>query len=456
MNTFSLNGASNCTSCKPRFFSRENSIACARESRSALSKGGVAGVTFTLLLVCGAGLLLVVRFRKTKKYLALSEALLQEAQDEVGHLKEIWEIDPEEIQLLRRIDLDSPGAFGEVWLGIWRGFQVAVKKLKVSSQETSTDPFASEDFKREADFMMGVKHANVVMFFGAGIKRECFHDDGTACDLDHSNSATVDVEVSLRAHYHQAIEGDDGVELLLGGESSRPKSICTAQTFFRDVPFIVTEFVAHGSLSSLLRAEGAIPNSLKLSLARNVADGMSYIHSTNHLHRDLKTGNILITDSLVAKVADFGTIQSPFHDQIRGYDTKHNDRASVSSEASSSKIDFSLTAGVGTPIYMAPEVIEGGHYTLSADVWSFGVVLWEIATRRRPDLFAELSLPPPRGPFLATLKRHFDEGKRLPRPESHECSERTVSLILSCFSGEPFLRPTFANLSSYLTSISEF
>ncbi len=104
---------------------------------------------------------------------------------------------------------------------------------------------------------------------------------------------------------------------------------------------------------------------------------------------------------------------------------------------------------------MAPEVMGIGEYSFSADVWSFGVVMWEIATQRDPDLFAELSMPFPRGPPLAVMRRALDQdGLRLPVPD--EFNETLRKLLQRCWSGEPISRPSFREITHVLQQAESF
>jgi protein kinase 1 len=98
-----------------------------------------------------------------------------------------------------------------------------------------------------------------------------------------------------------------------------------------------------------------------LSIASDVAKGVAYLHFNNLLHRDLKPGNVLLSDSWVAKVADFGS-------------------------SAKGKSGFAAEGeGIhGTPPYMAPEVARGETHSAALDVWSFGCLLVHMATLRPP------------------------------------------------------------------------
>jgi Cys-rich protein (TIGR01571 family) len=129
--------------------------------------------------------------------------------------------------------------------------------------------------------------------------------------------------------------------------------------------YAVFEFMEGGDLRSLLTQYKLQnqPNGLdatKLRIAMEVAHALTYMHSLSPmvLHRDLKSRNILLSGRLEAKLTDFG--------------------------ASKIRLDRTLTAGVGTSLWMAPEVVMGERYDEKADVFSFGAVLSELDTHELP------------------------------------------------------------------------
>ncbi|CAN6277995.1 unnamed protein product, partial [Urochloa humidicola] len=126
---------------------------------------------------------------------------------------------------------------------------------------------------------------------------------------------------------------------------------------------ILTEYLPRGSLYRLLhRPNSQIDEVRRLKMALDVAKGMNYLHSSHPtiVHRDLKSPNLLVDRNWVVKVSDFGMSR-----------LKH--RTFLSSKSTA-----------GTPEWMAPEVLRNEPSNEKCDVYSFGVILWELATMRVP------------------------------------------------------------------------
>ncbi|KAD5317274.1 hypothetical protein E3N88_17220 [Mikania micrantha] len=126
---------------------------------------------------------------------------------------------------------------------------------------------------------------------------------------------------------------------------------------------ILTEFLPRGSLYKLLhRTNVQLDEKRRMRMALDVAKGMNYLHTSNPVivHRDLKTPNLLVDKNWVVKVCDFGMSRMKHHTFLSSKST------------------------AGTPEWMAPEVLRNEPSNEKCDVYSFGVILWELATLRVP------------------------------------------------------------------------
>jgi len=194
-------------------------------------------------------------------------------------------------------------------------------------------------------------------------------------------------------------------------------AICTASAPY----YIITELMEKGSLLSFLRGpEGQHQDIASLiDMGAQVADGMSYLEEQNSIHRDLAARNVLVGENYICKVADFGlarVIKEPF------YITEDK------------KIPYK---------WSAPEAISHGKFSNKSDVWSFGVLLYEILTYG--------SAPYPAFSNQETYQQ-VTNGYRMPAPPT--CPSSLYKIMLECWSAEPADRPDFKSLKLKLDSSS--
>ncbi|OQR85860.1 protein kinase [Achlya hypogyna] len=205
-----------------------------------------------------------------------------------------WRINEGEVE---RIKVLSQGAFGEVWLGTYRGTTVAIKKLLPGRNS----PREVQDFVNEILLMTSFNSPYIVSCIGVSWYR-------------------------------------------------------------RSDMMLLVEFMDQGDLRTMLdnTPTSAFTVNSKLTIASAIAQGLVYLHSleTPVIHRDMKSRNVLLDSEMHTKLTDFG----------------------VSREITSE----TMTIGIGTYRWMAPEILTDNHYSEAADIYSFGVILSELDTHQLP------------------------------------------------------------------------
>ncbi|NXO73219.1 FRK kinase, partial [Phainopepla nitens] len=194
-------------------------------------------------------------------------------------------------------------------------------------------------------------------------------------------------------------------------------AVCTLE----DPVYIITELMKHGSLLEYLRKDGGSQISLadQVDMAAQVASGMAYLESEKYIHRDLAARNVLVGEHKVYKVADFGLTRVFKVENERQYESM---------------------IGTKLPVkWTAPEAIHDNEFTTKSDVWSFGILLFEIIT------YGQM---PYQGMAGVEVIQKLDNGYRLPRPET--CPVPLYKMMLECWSAEADRRPTFEVLSKRL------
>ena len=135
--------------------------------------------------------------------------------------------------------------------------------------------------------------------------------------------------------------------------------------------FIVMEYVDGKTLSDLIPEHG-LPLETVLEYGSQIADAVAFAHAGGIVHRDLKSSNIVITREGRPKVLDFGLA-------LRVPTKSINELVGVAGDVGADQLDVA-----GTPQYMSPEALRGESSNPRSDVWSLGIVLYEMATGHRP------------------------------------------------------------------------
>ncbi|CAI0381316.1 unnamed protein product [Linum tenue] len=193
------------------------------------------------------------------------------------------------------------------------------------------------------------------------------------------------------------------------GACTQPPNLC-----------IVTEFMARGSIYDFLHKQNGVfklPSLIKVAI--DVSKGMNYLHQNSIIHRDLKTANLLMDENEVVKVADFGVARVQTQSGV-------------------------MTAETGTYRWMAPEVIEHKPYDHKADVFSFGIVLWELLTGELP--YA----------YLTPLQAAVGVVQKCLRPTiPKQTQPRLAELLEKCWKQDPTQRPSFCEIIDILQKIAK-
>ncbi|KAL3619424.1 putative serine/threonine-protein kinase pbl19 [Castilleja foliolosa] len=206
---------------------------------------------------------------------------------------------------------------------------------------------------------------------------------------------------------------------------------------------LIYEYMPNKSLEDHLfnRAVPAIPWLTRINIILGAAQGMSYLHEgleVQVIYRDFKSSNVLLDKDFNPKLSDFGLAR----------EGPTGDRSHVS------------TAPVGTRGYAAPEYVETGHLTVKSDIYSFGVVLYEILTGRRT---LERSLPLTQQKLLEWVKQFPADSKRFnmiidPRLQNQyslDAARRIAKLADICLSKNPKDRPDMTQVVDILKQALE-
>ncbi|KAG9398231.1 hypothetical protein AC1031_022051 [Aphanomyces cochlioides] len=160
----------------------------------------------------------------------------------------------------------------------------------------------------------------------------------------------------------------------------------------------------------------------KIHVMANIVDGLAYLHSLPVIHRDLKSRNVLMDSTKGAKLTDFGLSKE---------DTQET-----------------MTVGVGTYLWMAPEILQLNHYSVAADAYSFGMILSEMDSHKIP--YADMTNRKNGKPLVDTAIMGMVIAATIKPAFSNTMPEWIRDMAMQCISSSPDERPTALILSSII------
>ncbi|XP_013917497.1 PREDICTED: ephrin type-A receptor 5 isoform X3 [Thamnophis sirtalis] len=294
--------------------------------------------------------------------------------------------------------------------------------IKLPGVKTYIDPHTYEDpnqavheFAKEIE----VSYISIERVIGAG-------EFGEVCSGRMKLPGKCELPVAiktLKVGYTEKQRRDFLGEASIMGQFDHANIIHLEGVVTKSKPvMIVTEYMENGSLDTFLKKNDGHFTVIQLvGMLRGIASGMKYLSDMGYVHRDLAARNILINSNLMCKVSDFGLSRILEDDPEAAYTTR----------------------GGKIPIrWTAPEAIAFRKFTSASDVWSYGIVMWEVVSYgERP--YWEMT--------NQDVIKAVEEGYRLPSPM--DCPAALYQLMLDCWQKDRNSRPKFDEIVCILEKL---
>ncbi|CAJ0967790.1 unnamed protein product [Ranitomeya imitator] len=348
------------------------------------------------------------------------------------YIPDEWEVPRDKINLLREL---GQGSFGMVYEGIAKDIIKGEAEVRVAVKTVNESASLREriEFLNEASVMKGFSCHHVVS------PRCVLKDEKKRADKVHLRRSP---SVKTRRGRHRKKMGVPGprrpsyrdrswvfwvISQCITGKGRWRQARAAQRTTEGQPTLVVMELMGHGDLKSYLRSlrpdaennPGRPAPTIQemIQMAAEISDGMAYLNAKKFVHRDLAARNCMVAEDFTVKIGDFGMTRDIY------------------------ETDYYRKGGKGLlPVrWMSPESLKDGVFTTFSDVWSFGVVLWEITS---------LAEQPYQGLSNEQVLKFVMDGGSLEQPEN--CHPRLHSLMQMCWQYNPKMRPTFLEIIQML------